>query len=64
MGYNHIMRQNFALVYQTVLDNPFFKKLDAFCTEIVSAHPETVLKSDNLTAIKEDVFISLLKRDD
>src|SRR6266487_1293024 len=63
-NYSNEMRQNFALLYQTVFDYDSFQKLHTFCTEIASTCPETVFKSDNFTAIKENALLSLLKRDD
>ena len=58
------IKQNFALLYETVFDYDSFQKLHDFCTEIASTFPERVFKSDSFTTIKENVLISLLKRDD
>src|SRR6266487_4149591 len=63
-NYSDDMKQNFALLYQTVFDYDSFQKLHTFCTEIASTSPETVFKSDNFTAIKENALIALLKMDD
>jgi len=62
--YSDAMKQNFALLYQTVFDYDSFQKLHSFYTEIASTRPDTVFKSDNFTAIKENALISLFKRDD
>src|SRR5579863_565427 len=58
------MRQNFALLYQTVFDYNSFRKLHDFCTEIASTRPDEIFNSENFTAIKENALIPLLKRDD
>jgi len=62
--YNDDMKQSFALLYQIVFDYNSFGKLHTFCTEIASTSPDAVFKSDNFTTMKENVLISLLKRDD
>src|SRR2546421_10971073 len=54
--YNNDMKQNFALLYQTVFDYDAFQKLHAFCTEIASTSPELVFKSHNFTAIKKNAL--------
>ncbi|CAG8464832.1 9097_t:CDS:2 [Paraglomus brasilianum] len=58
------LKKNFALVYRTAAFNDSFKKLQAYCDQIVQEFPELVFKANDFLDIDERVLLLLLKRSD
>jgi hypothetical protein len=58
------LEQNFCLIHQTSFENDCFSKLQNFCTELISNHPEKILNLPDFTSISEKALISLILHDD
>ncbi|GBC27036.2 carbohydrate-binding module family 13 protein [Rhizophagus irregularis DAOM 181602=DAOM 197198] len=57
------LEQNFCSIYQTSFENNSLSKLQNFCTELISNHPEKIFNLPDFTSISEKALISLIQHD-
>ncbi|RHZ60898.1 hypothetical protein Glove_350g31 [Diversispora epigaea] len=58
------LRLNFTRVYLTSHQVKNFNKIQDFCYDIITKHPNTIFESENFLSLPEDVLISIIKQDD
>ncbi|RHZ60893.1 hypothetical protein Glove_350g34 [Diversispora epigaea] len=63
-GIISLEKLKFAQFYQTSYQVKNFNKIQDFCNDIITKHPNTIFESENFLTLPEDALISIIKRDD
>ena len=59
-----MLRIHFTFVCHSIFKHNKFQKLEKFCNEIITTHPNIIFESAEFSFLPESALVSILKRDD